>query len=221
MCLTASSSFTSSESTQHALLRTLLNVPEAPTDLLPNSALPLESNMDLMGGIDFRKGCYIGQELTARTYHTGVIRKRVMPVRVYLSSTEEVEAPSSLLPETWTSITGVEQLPPIDAEVRPSATTAAATPRRGARPLGKLGSVLRVTGNNTSGATEEAYLGLALLRLEGSDGQLQLGPPQSAADTDESQTEASSGSAAAAAESPFSNGQWCVKAFKESLEGAK
>ena len=180
--------------------------------------------MDLMGGIDFRKGCYIGQELTARTYHTGVIRKRIMPVRVYpavASETNEQCEPGSLLPETWTAITSVEQLPPVDAEVRPSATTAAATPRRGARPLGKLGSVLRVTGSSGNGATEELYLGLALLRLEGSDGQLQLGPPQTPAETGEPQPDAGSDGASPVAESPFANGQWSVKAFKESLEGAK
>lgn len=33
--------------------------------------------------VDFRKGCYIGQELTARTWHTGVIRKRIVPFRLY------------------------------------------------------------------------------------------------------------------------------------------
>ena len=36
-----------------------------------------------MGGIDFRKGCYVGQELTIRTHHTGVVRKRILPVVVY------------------------------------------------------------------------------------------------------------------------------------------
>lgn len=47
------SSFASALPEQHALLRFLLNVPEAPTDLLPNVALPLESNMDVMGGSEF------------------------------------------------------------------------------------------------------------------------------------------------------------------------
>ena len=32
--------------------------------------------------MDFRKGCYVGQELTVRTYHTGVTRKRILPIRV-------------------------------------------------------------------------------------------------------------------------------------------
>jgi folate-binding Fe-S cluster repair protein YgfZ len=33
--------------------------------------------------VDFRKGCYVGQELTVRTYHTGVIRKRILPVLLH------------------------------------------------------------------------------------------------------------------------------------------
>lgn len=33
-----------------------------------------------MNGVSFHKGCYIGQELTARTHHTGVVRKRLMPI---------------------------------------------------------------------------------------------------------------------------------------------
>lgn len=32
--------------------------------------------------VDFRKGCYLGQELTVRTYHTGATRKRILPVRI-------------------------------------------------------------------------------------------------------------------------------------------
>lgn len=46
----------------------------------PPGCLPLESNGDVTHGISFFKGCYVGQELTARTYHTGVVRKRLMPL---------------------------------------------------------------------------------------------------------------------------------------------
>ncbi|KAG5175215.1 hypothetical protein JKP88DRAFT_283710 [Tribonema minus] len=41
---------------------------------------PLECDLDLLGYISFTKGCYLGQELTARTHFKGVVRKRVLPV---------------------------------------------------------------------------------------------------------------------------------------------
>ena len=44
--------------------------------------MPLEYNMDLLDGITFDKGCYLGQELVARTHYQGLIRKRVLPVQL-------------------------------------------------------------------------------------------------------------------------------------------
>lgn len=44
------------------------------------TSYPLESNADLLNAVSFSKGCYLGQELTARTHHTGVTRKRLIPV---------------------------------------------------------------------------------------------------------------------------------------------
>ncbi|KAK4166614.1 putative transferase CAF17, mitochondrial [Cladorrhinum sp. PSN259] len=59
--------------------RYLLGVAEGQSELLFGASLPHESNMDVMNAIDFRKGCYVGQELTIRTEHRGVVRKRVLP----------------------------------------------------------------------------------------------------------------------------------------------
>ncbi|KAG6365406.1 hypothetical protein INS49_007017 [Diaporthe citri] len=63
--------------------RYLMGVPEGQSELIRENALPLEGNLDVMGGIDFRKGCYVGQELTIRTKHRGVVRKRVLPAMIY------------------------------------------------------------------------------------------------------------------------------------------
>ncbi|CAG9765812.1 unnamed protein product [Ceutorhynchus assimilis] len=61
-------------------LRYSLGIGEGEEDLLSGNSFPLECNCDYLHGVSFHKGCYIGQELTARTYHTGVIRKRLMPL---------------------------------------------------------------------------------------------------------------------------------------------
>lgn len=56
---------------------------EGPVEIASEHALPQESNLDFYGGVDFHKGCYLGQELTIRTHHTGVVRKRILPVQLY------------------------------------------------------------------------------------------------------------------------------------------
>lgn len=68
-------------------LRYKLGVGEGVGDHPPLKAFPIESNGDYLHGISFHKGCYLGQELTARTYHTGVIRKRLMPITISDPST--------------------------------------------------------------------------------------------------------------------------------------
>jgi folate-binding protein YgfZ len=68
---------------QYHLRRYLYGIPEGQREIQRESALPMECNIDLSEGIDFRKGCYVGQELTIRTKHTGVVRKRILPVQLY------------------------------------------------------------------------------------------------------------------------------------------
>lgn len=65
------------------LRRYLHGVPEGQEELQRDASFPHQSNMDVMGGVDFRKGCYVGQELTIRTQHTGVVRRRILPVQLY------------------------------------------------------------------------------------------------------------------------------------------
>lgn len=54
--------------------------------------LPLECNLAGLGAVSFDKGCYVGQELTARTHHRGVVRKRIVPVAFRALSGDSDEA---------------------------------------------------------------------------------------------------------------------------------
>jgi len=56
-------------------------VPEATEDLIVDRSLLLEANVDRLGGIDWQKGCFMGQELTARTRYRALIKRRLIPVR--------------------------------------------------------------------------------------------------------------------------------------------
>ncbi|XP_043718279.1 putative transferase At4g12130, mitochondrial [Telopea speciosissima] len=55
-------------------------VAEGSTEIPKGEAIPLEYNFAGLNAISFDKGCYVGQELIARTHHRGVIRKRVLPL---------------------------------------------------------------------------------------------------------------------------------------------
>ncbi len=61
-------------------LRLGLGLPDGSRDLPVDKAILLENGFDELGGVDFKKGCYMGQELTSRTKHRGLVRKRLMPV---------------------------------------------------------------------------------------------------------------------------------------------
>jgi folate-binding protein YgfZ len=63
-------------------LRLSLGVPDGSRDLVVEKSILLESGFDELNGVDWQKGCYVGQELTARTKYRGLVRKRLMPVRI-------------------------------------------------------------------------------------------------------------------------------------------
>ncbi|KEP52082.1 aminomethyltransferase [Rhizoctonia solani 123E] len=142
------------DETEFTLHRILHGVPEGRDDIVPQQAFPMDSNMDLMGGLDFRKGCYVGQELTVRTYHTGVVRKRIMPVSLTLApSPKTIQNPL----EPNHSVPTLPVQTSIQAERLAGASPT--NPDRPTRPRG-TGTLL----SNVHG------LGLALLRLEHVEG---------------------------------------------------
>src|ERR1700704_4402458 len=63
-------------------LRLEHGVPDGSRDLIVEKALLLENGFDELNGVDWQKGCYMGQELTARTKYRALIRKRLFPVRI-------------------------------------------------------------------------------------------------------------------------------------------
>lgn len=128
----------------YTIRRYLHGVAEGQDEILREQALPLESNMEFMNGVDFHKGCYVGQELTIRTKHRGVVRKRILPCVIYdkakAAPPSLVYEPESGSPETLT------------ADMIPAETSIGRSGKRG-RSAGKW---LRGVGN----------IGLGLCRLE-------------------------------------------------------
>ncbi|KAL8717839.1 MAG: hypothetical protein Q9225_004962 [Loekoesia sp. 1 TL-2023] len=118
--------------------RILKGVPQGHDEIISGEALPQESNVDYMGGIDFRKGCYVGQELTIRTHHTGVVRKRILPVQVY----------------------GMDEKPPESLKYDPHSSFVLPS---AAQNIGRVNTRGRTAGKWLKGA---GSVGLALCRLE-------------------------------------------------------
>jgi tRNA-modifying protein YgfZ len=61
--------------------RIALAIPRGGADFTYGDAFPHEADMDQLGGVDFAKGCYVGQEVVSRMEHRGIARTRVLPVR--------------------------------------------------------------------------------------------------------------------------------------------
>jgi tRNA-modifying protein YgfZ len=61
--------------------RIALGVPRGGIDFTYGDAFPHEADMDQLGGIDFAKGCYVGQEVVSRIEHRGIARTRAVALR--------------------------------------------------------------------------------------------------------------------------------------------
>jgi tRNA-modifying protein YgfZ len=60
--------------------RISLGVPEGGKDYVLGETFPHEANMDLLNGVSFSKGCFVGQEVVSRMQHRGTARKRIVIV---------------------------------------------------------------------------------------------------------------------------------------------
>jgi len=60
--------------------RIALTIPDGSRDMLPEKSTMLECNLDKLNAIDFDKGCYIGQELTARMHYRGLTKKNLYTI---------------------------------------------------------------------------------------------------------------------------------------------
>lgn len=89
---------TASSNNIYKWFRTVHGIPEGAFESVSES-IPLEMNLDVTDGVHFNKGCYLGQELIARSHHTGVIRKRLLPFLVGGDSQHVVVKPDQLVPE--------------------------------------------------------------------------------------------------------------------------
>ncbi|MFT8675859.1 MAG: folate-binding protein [Acetobacter sp.] len=76
------------EYNQHRLM---LGLPDGVQDCEPGRTLPAEANMDLLGGISWQKGCFLGQEVTARMHYRTLLKRRMVPV----ASTHPLPAPGT------------------------------------------------------------------------------------------------------------------------------
>jgi hypothetical protein len=74
--------FAASDAEAYDRHRLALGVPDGTRDLAPEKALLMESGFDELNGIDWQKGCYMGQELTARMKYRALVKKRLLPVAI-------------------------------------------------------------------------------------------------------------------------------------------
>ena len=67
---------------EYEALRIAVGAPKGGADFAYGDAFPHDANFDLLHGVDFDKGCYVGQEVVSRMQHRGTARKRVARVKL-------------------------------------------------------------------------------------------------------------------------------------------
>jgi folate-binding protein YgfZ len=99
--------------------RVLQGLSSSPIEIVSDKSLPLEHSLLECGGVSFGKGCYLGQELTARTHFQGVVRKRVWPAYATTRG-QDAGMRGKPLPQLLAAVafaaSGSQQPPPTDAD---------------------------------------------------------------------------------------------------------
>jgi folate-binding protein YgfZ len=67
---------------EYDLHRLALGLPDGSRDMEPEKTVLLEAGFDELNGVSWSKGCYMGQELTARTKYRGLLKRRLVPVSI-------------------------------------------------------------------------------------------------------------------------------------------
>ena len=77
-----SAGFSPASFTEYDAWRLSLGVPDGSRDLKIERALLLENGFDELNGVDWKKGCYVGQEVTARMKYRALVKRQLMLVRI-------------------------------------------------------------------------------------------------------------------------------------------
>ncbi|KAK9332895.1 hypothetical protein V1520DRAFT_211107 [Lipomyces starkeyi] len=129
-------SFVYADIATYNVRRIMYGIPEGTQEFSPGDMLPMESCVDMMGGINFDKGCYVGQELTTRAKRVGITKRRMVPYMIYDLASDKIPSgieynPDFELPE---GITLPYKSPIIAANTQPKINSRGEV----ARSVGKL-----------------------------------------------------------------------------------
>ncbi|GEQ67425.1 hypothetical protein JCM33374_g1090 [Metschnikowia sp. JCM 33374] len=110
--------------------------------------LPFEANLDYVNGLSLEKGCYVGQELTIRTFNGGVIRKRIVPVEFAQDVTEILDGVDLSTVEISRAVSAD---PKVVSPETPAVTASPfGSPFGGAAPVGRRGKLAKLMSVNGS-----------------------------------------------------------------------
>lgn len=68
------------DASEYEAHRIALGVPRGGLDFIYGETFPHDADLDQLGGVDFKKGCFVGQEVVSRVEHRGTARNRVVPI---------------------------------------------------------------------------------------------------------------------------------------------